>query len=303
VTGSREAVRHEGGLPSAAIEIAASIAAHRALSREQIGEMHMPGTGARWCRRVLGRIAAAGLIDHVRTAGGSPQRLWFATEAGARAAVEIGALPRMPRIFEADEVVGPLQAHTVAVNDAAISFLRAARREGDDFGPLAWRNEVAHPFVVDGGRSRRSRSVISDALLTYVRSAAGKVFVEQRFLELDRATLPVDTMAAELARYAELFRAAGEEGEPVWRSRYPTFPSVVCVLAGGGRDVLRRRRDTALALLRAEPQLTRTPEVEIRVCLLEELVSRGPFAPIFRSLRDPGSAVDWLGNRAEEGRR
>jgi hypothetical protein len=75
------------------------------------------------------------------------------------------------------------------------------------------------------------------------------------------------------------------------------------VLAGGGREVLRRRRDTALALLRAEPQLTRTPEVEIRVCLLEELVSRGPFAPIFRSLRDPGSAVDWLGNREEEGRR
>jgi hypothetical protein len=292
-------VRHEGGLPSAAIEIVASIAAHRALSREQIGEMHMPGTGARWCRRVLGRIAAAGLIDHVRTAGGSPQRLWFATEAGASAAVEIGALPRMPRVFEAAEVVGPLQAHTVAVNEAAIAFLRAARREGDDFGPLAWRNEVAHPFA----SRRRSRSVISDALLTYIRGAAGKVFVEQRFLELDRATLPVDTMAAELARYAELFRAVGEEMEPVWRSRYPTFPSVVCVLAGGGREVLRRRRDTALALLRAEPQLTRTPEVEIRVCLLEELVSRGPSAPIFRSLRDPGRAVDWLGNREEEGRR
>ncbi|MBS1886003.1 MAG: replication-relaxation family protein [Actinobacteria bacterium] len=289
-----------GGLPRAAIEIVASVAAHRALSREQIGEMHMPGTGARWSRRVLGRIAAAGLIDHVRTAGGSPQRLWFATEAGARAAVGLGALPRMPRVFEAGEVVGPLQAHTVAVNEAAISFLRAARREGDDFGPLAWRNEVAHSFL-DGGRRRRSRSVISDALLTYIRSAGGKVFVEQRFLELDRATLPVDAMAAELARYADLFRAGDEEAGPVWRSRYPTFPSVVCVLAGGDREVLRRRRDTALALLRAEPQLTRTPEVEVRVCLLGELVARGPFAPIFRSLRDPGQTVDWLGKREEEG--
>jgi hypothetical protein len=206
----------------------------------------------------------------------------------------------MPRVFEAEEVVGPLQAHTVAVNEAAISFLRAARREGDDFGPLGWRNEVAHPFL-DPGRRRRPRSVISDALLTYIRSAAGKVFVEQRFLELDRATLPVDTMAAELARYAELFRAVGPDDDPVWQSRYPTFPSVLCVLAGGGRDVLRRRRDTALALLRAEPQLTRTPEVEIRICLLEELVARGPFSPIFRSLRDPGQAVDWLGKREEEG--
>jgi len=285
------------GLPIATMEIVASLAAHRSLSREQIGEIHMPGKGARWCRRVLGRIASAGLIDHARTASGSPQRLWFATEAGARAAVEVGALRRMPRVLGAAEVVGPLQAHTVAVNDAAISFLSAARRRGDDFGPLAWRNEVAHPLGV--GSSRRSRSVISDGLLTYVRSADGKVFVEHRFLELDRATLGVDAMAAELARYADLYRATGEE-EPLWRRWYPAFPSVVCVLAGAGRDVLTRRRDTALALLRAEPQLTRTPEVEIRVCLFEDLVGRGPFAPIFRSLRAPGRAVDWLGQRDEE---
>jgi hypothetical protein len=72
------------------------------------------------------------------------------------------------------------------------------------------------------------------------------------------------------------------------------------VLAGARREVLVRRRDTALALLRAEPQMTRTPEVEIRVCLLEDLVARGPFAPIFRSLRDPGRGVDWLGNREKE---
>jgi hypothetical protein len=292
---------HEEGLPSATIEIVASLAAHRALSREQVGQIHMPGRGARWCRRVLGRIAEAGLIDHARTAGGSPQRLWFATEAGARAAVEVGALPRMPRVFTPAEVVGPLQAHTVAVNDAAIGFLVAARRGGDDFGPLAWRNEVAHPLGV-GVRRRRSRSVIADALLTYIRTAGGKVFVEHRFLELDRATLGVDAMAAELARYADLYRATGDDGEELlWRRWYPAFPSVVCVLAGAGREVLTRRRDTALALLRAEPQLTRTPEVEIRVCLSEELAARGPSAPIFRSLRDPGHAVDWLGQREKEG--
>jgi hypothetical protein len=292
----------EEGLPSVTIEIVASLAAHRALSREQVGEIHMPGKGARWCRRVLARIAEAGLIDHARTAGGSPQRLWFATEAGARAAVEVGALTRMPRVFSVAEVVGPLQAHTIAVNDAAISFLAAARRESDDFGPLAWRNEVAHPLTV-GARRRRSRSVIADALLTYIRTADEKAFVEHRFLELDRATLGVDAMAAELARYADLYRATGDDEEPLWRRWYPAFPSIVCVLAGAGREVLTRRRDTALALLRAEPQLTRTPEVEIRVCLFEDLADRGPFAPIFRSLRDLGWAVDWLGKRDTEGRR
>jgi hypothetical protein len=214
--------------------------------------------------------------------------------------VESGALPRMPRVLDVAEVVGPLQRHTVAVNDAAISFLAAARHEGDDFGPLAWRNEVAHPLGEGAGR-RRPRSVIADALLTYIRTAQGKVFVEHRFLELDRATLGVDAMAAELARYADLYRATGADEEPLWRRRYPAFPSVICVLAGAGREVLTRRRETALALLRAEPQLTRTPEVEIRVCLLEDLADRGPFAPTFRSLRDPGRAVDWLGQREKEG--
>jgi hypothetical protein len=288
------------GLPSSAIEITASLAAHRALSTEQIRVMHLSATGPRRCRTILARIAAAGLIDHARTAVGSPQRLWFATEAGARAVVDVGALPRAPRVFDAAEVVGPLQAHTFAVNEAAIAFMVAARERHDDFGPLAWRNEVSHPLLRP---ARRGRSVIADALLTYLRTAAGKVFVEHRFLELDRATLAVDGMAAELARYADLFRAADGTGEPLWHYRYPSFPSVVCVLAGAGREVLVRRRDTALALLRAEPQLTRTPEVEIRVCLLGDLVEHGPFSPIFRALRDPGRAVDWLGQRHEEGRR
>jgi hypothetical protein len=289
-------------LPTATIEIVASLAAHRALTTEQVRVIHMRLVRRRWSQKVMARVGASGLADHA-TSTDPPGRLWFATDAGARAAVELGVLPRPPRLLDAGEVLGPLQAHTFAVNEAAISFLRAAHDRGDDFGPLAWRHEVVHPLA-EGRRRRRTRAVIADAVLTYVRTEpAGKAYVEHRFLELDRATLAVDALAAELARYADLFRAVGDDGEQLWRRRYPQFPSVVCVLAGAGTRVLVRRRDTALALLRAEPQLTRTPEVEIRVCLLEDLVARGPFAPIFRSLRDPGRTVDWLGQRHEEGRR
>lgn len=283
-------------LPAATIEIVSSLAVHRALSARQVGAIHLPSAKERWCRRVLSRIAAAGLIDHTRTVG-APQRLWFATEEGIRVAVEAGALPRAPRAMTAAEVRGPLQVHTVAVNDAAITFLRAAEERGEDFGPLAWRHEVAHPLR-PGVRGRRARAVIADAVLTYLRLTSDEVLVEQRFLELDRATLPVDAMATELARYAELFSAQEKDGTPVWLRRYPVFPGVVCVLAGAGREALERRRDTALALLRARPRLTRSPEVSIRICLLEDLVSRGPFAPIFRGLREPGLEVDWLGGEA-----
>ncbi len=281
------------GLPQAATEILASLATHRALSARQVGEMHMPDAGGRRVRGALGRIAAAGLADHTRAAG--PARsLWFATEEGIAAALAAGGLSAPTLALSPAQVRGVLRSHTFAVNEAGIAFLRAARERGEDFGPLAWRHEVAHPLR-PGARGRRARAVIADALLTYLRLTDQEVFLEQRFLELDRATLPVDALAAELARYAELFRASVKDGTPVWRSRYPVFPWVLCVLAGASREALGRRRDTALALLRAEPWLTRTPEVSIRVCLLEDLVERGPYAPIFHGLREPRCAVDWLG--------
>jgi hypothetical protein len=281
------------GLPEAGVEIVASLAVHRALSTRQVRDVHMPGAGVRWSQRVLARLAAAGLADHTRASRPS-RRLWLATEEGIKAAVESGVLPRAPRQTTAREARGPLQAHTAAVNEAGIAFLRAARERGEDFGPLAWRHEVAHPLR-PGARGRRARWLIADALLTYLRLTEEEVLIEHRFLEADRATLPVDAMASELARYAELFRAAGRDEEPLWRSRYPVFPGVVCVLVGASRGALERRRDVALALLRAEPGLTRTPEVSIRICLLEDLVARGPYAPIFHGLREPGLEVDWLG--------
>lgn len=280
------------GLPQAGIEILASLAQHRALSAEQIGTIHLPGRARRWVQKVLARLGAAGLIDHAQT-GGAPQRLWFATEAGLRLLGDSGYLDAAPRRFRRAEVAGPLQAHTVAVNDAAIAFLRTARERGDEFGPLSWRHEIAHPL--NRGRGERRRTLFADAVLTYVRLTEEEVFVEQRFIELDRATMSVDALAAELGRYAQLFRAKGEDGEPIWRGRYPSFPPVICVLAGARRDLLERRRDTTLALLGSDPALGSARKVSIRICLAADLAEQGPFGPIFCDLRRPGAMVDWLG--------
>lgn len=69
-----------------------------------------------------------------------------------------------------------------------------------------------------------------------------------------------------------------------------------CVLTGGRRPALERRRATVLALLRSDARLSRTPEVGISICLLDDLESDGPFAPIFRDARDPEREVNWLGS-------
>ncbi|HVX80405.1 MAG TPA: replication-relaxation family protein [Devosiaceae bacterium] len=281
------------GLPEATTEIVASLAQHRVLTTEQVRKIHLPDNHSRWAQQVLGRLRGAELVAFTRPPN-SGQRLWFATERGVRLAREAHALEGNLRPLQAAEVAGQLRAHTLAVNEVGIAFLRAARKRGDECGPLSWRHEVAHPLC--RGRGRRRRTLFADAVLTYLREEDGRLALEQRFLELDRATLTVDRLVAELARYAELHRAKGPGGEAMWKERYPRFPKVHCVLAEAQRPTLERRRKSVLALLHSHPQLAGARGPRISICLLDELRSEGPFAPIFREVREPERSVDWLGS-------
>jgi hypothetical protein len=185
----------------------------------------------------------------------------------------------------------------LAVNDVGIAFLQAARKRGDDFGPLSWQHEVSHPL----SESKRRRYLRADAALTYLRGDAGEVYIEQRLIEVDRATLSTDRLAAELAAYTGLFHATTKQGEPIWRHRYPAFPPVICVLAGAEIAALERRRNAVIAMLRRDPERNRSPEVKVSFCLATDLAEHGPFAHIFRDLQSPESPCDWLGDRAGKG--
>lgn len=285
------------GLPEITAELIASLGEHRVLSTEQLRTIHLPERSLRRTQQVLASLERSGLLSHV-DARVAPRRLWFLTDAGADLAFEVGALERRPKVLGPREAAGALRAHTLAVNDAAICFLRAARERGDEFGPSSWQHEVAHPL--SAGRGRRRKTLFADAVLTYLRQEGRSIVLEHVFLELDRATLSVDRLVAELGRYADLYRASNPEGEPIWKRRYPAFPRVLCVLAGGSREALHRRRHFMLALLGRDPYIERTPSLQIYCCRLEDLEDEGPFAPIFRSLDDPERPVDWVGDPHEE---
>lgn len=285
------------GLPEITAELIASLGEYRALSTEQLRTIHLPERSLRRTQQVLASLERGGLLAHV-DARVAPRRLWFLTDAGADLAVEAGGLEHRPKVLGPGEASGALRAHTLAVNDAAICFLRAARERGDEFGPLSWRHEVAHPL--SAGRGRHRRTLFTDAVLTYLHPTQKTISVQQAFLELDRATLSVDRLALELSRYADLYRAGDRDGGLLWKQRYPVFPGVLCVLAGNSKKALGRCRDITLAFLRQDPQVKRTPKLLIYFCLLEDLENKGPFAPIFRGLDDPKLPVDWLGNPDEE---
>jgi Replication-relaxation len=272
------------------VEVLASLAQHRVLTAAQVHAMHLPGVRLRQAQRLLAGLGREGLAD--RAVGLRAQRVWFATARGVEAVRRVGALEGEPPLLDRRSAAGRLMAHTLAVNDVGIAFLAAARDRGEGFGPLSWRHEVSHPM--GSGRGRRRRSKISDAVLTYLRADGAETVVEQRFCELDRATRSAEGLARELSFYARLRVVEGPDGRPLWRERYPAFPSVLCVLAGARPDLLRRRRAAVLAFLAAEPATGSSPVTPIRLCLLEELCAAGPSAPIFVEA-GTGAAVDWLG--------
>lgn len=282
-------------LPEATAEVLASLGEHRILSTALVRSIHLPDRSIRRAQQVLAYLERAGLVAYVE-ARRAPRRLWFLTERGADYALDAGEVERRPKVLEPEQAAGPLQAHTLGVNEVGISFLRAARERGDEFGPLSWRHEVAHPL--NRGRGCARRSLIADAVLNYVRADERHITYEQRFVEVDRATLSVERLVAELARYGQLSRARDKGGKSLWRSHYPSFPPVICALAGASRKALIRRRDIAIVLLEGHSELDRAYAVGIYFCLLDDLTERGPFAPIFRTVGEPDRAVDWLGEES-----
>jgi Replication-relaxation len=269
---------------------------HRLLSTAQLHALY-PGRALRRTQRALAAIERIGWLASVRQPGG--MKLWFVTATGADA---IEAIPNRVelrrKVLLPEQAAGPLQQHTLGVNDVGIAFVQAAReRPNDDFVPLAWRNEVAHRIGPPLGRGRRAQMLIADAVFSYVCWPPGeKISIHYRFVELDRTTMSTESLAAKLGRYDRLLDYQEPEwDEPLWRYDYPVFPSLMVVLSNASRRRLEDRRHLLLALWEDEYGT----ELEVLVCLLEDLTGRGPFAPIFRSNQAGDRSVNWMGNTEE----
>jgi hypothetical protein len=293
---ARRAAARPGPLPRVAVAVLQSLYQHRLLSTAHVHAIHAPAATRRHVQALLAGLERRGLARHAR--GRHGLKLWHVTHRGADAAESTGELDVPRKLLTPERAAGPLQAHTLAVNEVGIAFLQAARERGDEFGPLSWRHEVTHVAGPAHGR-RGVELVIADAVLTYLHVDEDDLSLEYRFLELDRATLPLDRLAAKLARYARLHRHIPKGArEPGWRSHYPTFPGLLVVLADRPRRLVERRRNAAIALCEAHPELARA-ELSASICLLDDLRHDGPFAPVFAHPPDLERAVNWLGETAD----
>lgn len=284
-------------------ELLQSLAQHRVLSTGQAHALHTPSSSRQWTRKLLGELRSAGLAQSIRARRRGPEQLWFVTPAGHEALAGAPRGERRAVQVTPEAAAGVLAAHTAALNDAATAFVRAARAHDDECGPLAWRHEVAHPINLAAAEGRRGgENVIADAVLRYSHfTDAGDVELLTWFVELDRATMPLEELVEKLRRYARLARfAADADGTPAWRRLYPiSLPGVLLVLAGRDRAALERRRGSVLALAADDPEITDArPALQIRAVLLDDLAGEGPWAPVCVDLADPALYVDAAGHPA-----
>ncbi len=289
-------------LPGVAVEVLESVHQHRLLSTRQIHTLHLAASSLRWTQRVLTRLAHAGLIECVT----GPRRLllWFLTSQGAETIHATGTHAESRRhLTTPAQAAGPLYRHTLAVNDTGIAFLHAARQHpGDDCGPLSWRHEIAHPITPARPR-RPAQLVIADALLSYLQATPeDSLILHQRFIELDRGTIPPQQLAGKLTRYAQLHHytpnppSQDAPAGPLWRAYYRDFPPVLIVLADQTPPAARRRIQRVIALHHSDPTRERYGTVPASFVTLDALTTHGPFAPIFIPAEQPDHYEDWLGN-------
>ncbi|WP_257003763.1 replication-relaxation family protein [Streptomyces sp. SA15] len=207
---------------------------------------------------------------------------------------------RRPSRTVSDPTAVRLKAgHTLTVTETALIFLQDARRRGELCQPLDWIPEVHHPIG-------SGEAVIPDALLYYRRGPVdgdnGSML--RAFVEVDRATMGPERLAAKLTSYERLYRyvsvAPGRRPtlqEPAleeWRRRYPLFPRVLFVLDGTGPAGVENRISTLRAgagLLASFPY-----DVPVLVAPLADLLQHGPSAPVWRPVHEPDQRVPWTGH-------
>jgi hypothetical protein len=188
------------------VEVLESLNQHRLLSTVQIHFLHAPETTPRFVQQfVLGRLRSIGLVDGARARHGL--KVWHLTRQGAEAVEAMSSRAETRhKVISPAQAAGPLQQHTLGVSEVGIAFVAAARKRGDECGPFDWRHEIAHPLGPGPGR-RLPEQLISDAVLTYQLTEPDEsTSLIYRFVELDRATRSAATLAANLGRYARLYR-------------------------------------------------------------------------------------------------
>ncbi|MFF4283009.1 replication-relaxation family protein [Streptomyces kronopolitis] len=270
---------------------------HRVASTDQLQRMLRPTPHPESLRRTLRGLRRAALAESVDRR--HQPSVWALTAAGR------GLVLKWPqfrgRRTYLNDLSGARSAHTLTVTRTALSFLADAQTRRDEFGPLDWMPEVAHP--VRDGAADGDRMLVADALLRYARTSPTRTLL-RAFVEVDRATESSERLASKVITYARFHThvpVAGRRGAldtsgiASWQRSYPVFPRLLFVLTGAGPRALAQRVADLRAIVREHPLAERfAEEVPVGAAVLEEIEERGPSAPVWWPLADRQGRCSWM---------
>jgi hypothetical protein len=275
---------------------------YRMATTEQMHRVIAPSVRIEQTRRRLARLRAEGLVDRITLPQAGRMRVWFPTPYGVQLTSE---WPEMrghrPSRTVSDPTAVRLKAgHALTVTETALAFLEDARRRGEMCRPLDWLTEVHHPIG-------SGEAVIPDALLYYQRGPADddNGAMLRAFVEVDRATMGPERLAAKLSAYERLYRyvptipgrsrqSIGQKPElEDWRRHYPLFPRPLFVLDGTGPAGVENRVTALCAAARQVAPSRFLHDVPILAAPLADLHHHGPSAPVWRPVHDPDQRVRW----------
>ncbi|MFE7029131.1 replication-relaxation family protein [Streptomyces sp. NPDC057621] len=146
-----------------------------------------------------------------------------------------------------------------------------------------------------------------DALMYYVGGENAAML--RAFVEVDRATMGPERLAAKISSYARLYRYipapvglrrqhVAEVAEEAWKQRYPLFPRLLFVLDGTGPIGIEQRVRALHAAAAETAVLGFLRDVPVLTAALADLLREGPSAPVWRPVQNPDQRVSWLTPRA-----
>ncbi|MGW1728697.1 replication-relaxation family protein [Streptomyces sp. NPDC002306] len=274
---------------------------YRMATTQQMHLIIAPGVRIEQTRRRLAKLRAQGLVDRITLPRAGRTRVWFPTDYGAAVAGEWPELRgrRPPRKVADPTAVRLRTGHGLTVTETALAFLQDARQRGDVCQPLDWIPEVHHP--VGGGEA-----VIPDAVLYYSRHGSTGAML-RAFVEVDRATMGPERLAAKLTAYTRLHtylpqpvgRRPGshQEADQAWRRTYPLFPRLLFVLDGTGPAGVENRISALHTASRNLSVAAFLREVPAMAAPLVDLLHDGPSAPVWRPVLDPHRRIGWMHTR------
>ncbi|MER5184770.1 replication-relaxation family protein [Streptomyces sp. NPDC002896] len=263
-------------------QLLAALAQHRMATTSQLHALLRPHATRQTVSTPLNKLRRQGLLDYTVLPRSNRSRAWHLTSEGARLTRDWPALRGRPPYPITSATAASLKTpHTLTVVRSHLTFVADARRRGDEHGHLDWTPEVSHPLS-DGEK------IIADAVMHYTLTGHEQRTKLRAFVEVDRATMGSERLAAKLIEYARLW---SYEPQPVGRQRsrqqastgavwlrwYPVFPRILFVLTGASRYTLDNRISDLQAMVAQHPLVAALArEVPLGAAVLEDLEEHSP---------------------------